>query len=117
MRIRLFPTQALSEEADTFNVNAGGTAMLIVSVAVQPKGVIPVTVYIVVIIGLTVTVVPLRFNGCQVYEFAPLPISEVVPPKQASEPVEVALRVGLRTTLCVKVVTNEQPLAAKLFIV
>lgn len=67
--------------AEAVTVGVAFTVMSRVAVPVQPE-VVPVTVYVVVVAGETVTDVPLREPGIQVYVVAPEAVSVVELPEQ-----------------------------------
>lgn len=71
---------------------------------------VPVTVYVVVEVGDTDTLVPVRLPGCQVYEAAPPPVSVTVPPVQMVPCEVVAVTVGVEATATAKVCVLVQPL-------
>jgi hypothetical protein len=56
-------------------------------------------VYVVVVVGETVTVVPLRLPGFHTYVVAPLPVSVVDEPLQIVVVLAVAVTVGVPTTV------------------
>ena len=57
---------------ETLTVGFGFTDTTVVAELIHPAEEVPVTVYRVVEEGFTVTVVPFRLPGCQVYVLAPL---------------------------------------------
>ena len=67
----------------TFTVvpHPGLTVMVRVAVAVHPFAAVPVTVYVVVVVGDTITDVPLNPPGSQLYVDAPVPVSVVELPQ------------------------------------
>ena len=66
LKTTLFPGHAVKDGEVKVSDNAGGTVTECVALAVQPNGVSPITVYIVLLKGDTVTVLPVRFPGNQV---------------------------------------------------
>ena len=76
---------------------------------VQPFAPVPVTVYVVVVAGETVTVVPVSAPGFQVYEVAPLPVSVVLLPEQIVVLDAVVVTVGEGFTVMVRVAVPVQP--------
>ena len=85
------------------------TVIVCVVVFVQPFVAVPITVYVVVDNGETVTVVPDKFPGIQLYEFAPLAVIVVVPPAQIVFIVVVAKSVGLAIVVIVIIAEPTQP--------
>ena len=63
----------------------GLTVMVMVAVLVQPFTLVPVTVYIVVVSGETITEEPVKDPGCQVYVLAPVQDNVVGVPAQIIE--------------------------------
>ena len=74
------------------------TVKLKVAVFEQPLLLTPVTVYMVVEVGVTVTKDPVCAPGFQVYEFEPLAVNEAVEPKQINVELADAVIVGLPQT-------------------
>jgi len=83
-----------------------------VPVAVQPFAAVPVTVYVVVVVGETVTVAPVNDPGIQAYVDAPVPVSEVLLPLQIVAFEAVAATVGDAFTVIKRVDVLVHPLAA-----
>ena len=69
----------------------------------QPETLVPVTVKMVVTVGLRICVAPTRVPGFQVYEFAPVAVTLTVPPTQmlAEEGVSVMFGNGVMFTFTV----------------
>jgi hypothetical protein len=65
VRVTLLPVQMLVLEAEMVTVGEGFTVMVRVAVFVHPLAEVPVTVYVVVVVGETVTVVPVSEPGIQ----------------------------------------------------
>ena len=61
--VTVLPLQMLVEEADAVTFGSGFTVMATVPVFEHPFALVPVTVYVVVDAGETVTVVPLKLPG------------------------------------------------------
>jgi hypothetical protein len=77
----------------------------------QPA-VAPVTVYVVVIVGLTTTVAPVNEPGFQVYVVAPLPVKVAELPAHIAIGLAIAVTVGIGLTVNVTVfVLVQLPLA------
>ena len=87
------------------------TIIVCVAVLVHPAALVPVTVYVVVITGETVTDVPLSAPGCQVYVEALLPVSVVDEPEQMEVEVAEIVTFGKALTVIVLVDVFVQPLA------
>jgi len=75
---------------------------------VQPAGVVPVTLYVVEIVGVTANDVPEPL-GLQVYELAPLTAIVELWPAQMAAGVAEAVTVGNGFTVKVTVVVPVQP--------
>jgi vacuolar-type H+-ATPase subunit F/Vma7 len=75
----------------------------------HPPGAVPVTVYVVVVVGDTVTVVPLRLPGFHTYVVAPVPVSVVLDPLQMVEVLAEAVTVGRPVTVTVTLLVLVQP--------
>ena len=75
----------------------------------QPFADVPVTVYVVVVVGETVTVVPLSAPGFQEYVDAPEPVIVVLLPAQMVVVAEVVVTVGVGLTVIVRVAVPVQP--------
>ena len=59
------PGQTDVGEAEAVTFNKVFTVIVTVAVLVQPWAVVPVTVYVVLAVGLTVMLFPVIFPGCQ----------------------------------------------------
>jgi hypothetical protein len=59
------PLQTALLEIVAVTDGVGFTVMVDIAIEVQPFAAVPVTVYVVVVFGETVTVVPLKLPGCQ----------------------------------------------------
>jgi hypothetical protein len=70
---------------------------------------VPVTVYVVVAVGDTVTVAPVSDPGIQRYVEAPVALIAVVPPVQIEGDTAVAATVGEAFTVIKRVDVAEQP--------
>jgi hypothetical protein len=75
----------------------------------QPAAEVPVTVYVVVVVGLTVTEAPDKLPGFQVYVAAPDAVSVADPPTQTEEFEAVAVTVGNPLTVTKTVAVFTQP--------
>jgi hypothetical protein len=89
-------------------VGEGLTVIVRVAVPVQLPDV-PVTVYVVVVVGETVTVVPVKFPGIHVYVVAPVAVIVVLLPEQIVAPLVVVATVGDGVTVINRVVVDVQP--------
>ena len=98
----------VADDAVTFG--AGFTVMVRVAVDVHPLAAVPVSVYVVVVVGETVTGDPLRLPGIQLYVAAPLPVMVVELPAQMVPPEVVVVTVGVGLTVMVRVAVDVQPL-------
>ena len=85
-------------------VGNGLTVTSAVPVDVQPFAAVPVTVYVVVVVGETETVVPVNDPGIQAYVEAPVPVSDVLLPLQIVAFDAVAVTVGEAFTVITWVV-------------
>ena len=82
----------------------------VVIVDVQPvKVLVPVTVYVVVLVGLTVTVPPVNDPGIHVNEVAPLALKVELDPEQIFVGEALAVTVGLLFTVIEIVFVEVQP--------
>jgi hypothetical protein len=95
----------LAAVLDTFG--AGLTVIVRVEVLVHPLALVPVTVYVVVVVGDTVTDEPVKLPGIQAYVDAPLPVRVVELPAQIVGFVAVVVTEGagftVITSVCVPV--------------
>ena len=80
-----------------------------VDVLVQPFAAVPVTVYVVVVVGETVTVAPVSEPGIQVYVEPPVAVIVVLLPEQIVAFVVVVATVGEGFTVIKRVEVAEQP--------
>lgn len=90
-------------------VGDGFTVMVRVAVAVQPFAAVPVTVYVVVVAGVTVTGDPVNDPGIHAYVDAPLAVIVEVEPEQIVAGVAVVVTVGVGFTVMVRVAVPVQP--------
>jgi hypothetical protein len=104
----LFPAQIEAFVAVTPTVGEGLTVIVRVAVAVHAP-VVPVTVYVVVVAGETVTVVPDKLPGIHVYVVAPFAVIVVLFPLQIVPPVVVVVTVGEGETVISCVAVDEHP--------
>lgn len=94
---------------DTFG--SGLTVIVRVEVPVQVP-LVPVTVYVVVVVGETITEEPVKLPGIHVYEVAPLAVSVVLLPTQTDVLEAVVVTVGVGFTVTVNTEVLVQPFAA-----
>ena len=73
---------------------------------------VPVTVYVVVVVGETVTEDPVKLPGIHVYDVAPLAVSVVLLPTQTEVFDAVVVTVGVGFTVTVNTEVLVQPFAA-----
>ena len=85
------------------------TVINLVAVLVQPFAFVPVTVYVVVVAGDTLIVVPLSPPGCHVYVEPPVPVIEVETPLQIVVAVAVVPILGNEFTVMSLVDVFVQP--------
>lgn len=76
----------------------------------QPFISVPVTVYVVVVAGISVTLAPVKLPGIQTYPPAPLALSSTLLPVQTPELLLVAITVGESFTVTVTVAVLLHPL-------
>ena len=76
---------------------------------VQPSFVVPVTVYVVVELGVTVLLAPLPNPPDQLYVFAPLAVNTEVVPLHIADGLADAVTVGIELTVTVTVAVFVQP--------
>lgn len=99
----VLPAQIVPGVAVDATVGVVPTVTVTVPFAEHPP-VVPVTVYVVVAAGETVTLLPVILPGCQVYVVAPLTASVVGLPEQIVVlPVIVSVGEGLTVTATVEV--------------
>lgn len=110
VNVVLLPEQTELFVAETPTTGEEFTIIETVAVPVQPKVVVPVTVYEVVLVGETLIVEPVP-PELQLYEFAPVAVMEVELPLQIDAGVAVAETVAaLFTVTFVVAVTLQLPL-------
>lgn len=96
-------------EAVAVTVGVGFTVMVCVAVFVQPFALDPVTVYVVVDVGVTVIDVPVKLPGIQLYVVPPEAVSVVLPPAQNVVLDAVTVTVGDGLTVIVRVAVAVHP--------
>jgi len=94
--------------ADAVTDGNGFTVTLTVAVPVHPAVVVPVTVYVVVLVGDTVLELPVPRLCDQLYVFAPLAVSTEVAPLHIAAGLAVAVTVGVLLTITVTDAMAEQ---------
>lgn len=99
-------------EAVVATVGEALTVINRVDVLVHPLAFVPVTVYVVVVVGDTVTDVPVKEPGIQVYDDAPEAVIVVELPEQIVVLVAEVATVGSGFTVMVRVPVPVHPLAA-----
>ncbi len=92
-------------------VGLGLTVKVTVCVLVHPRVVVPITEYVVVVVGVTITLVPVKAPGFHVYVDAPLAVKVELPPEQIIVGEADATMVGVEVTFIVIVFVDEQPAA------
>jgi hypothetical protein len=107
----VLPTQIVPTAAVAVTVGNAFTLTVTVAVFTQLLALVPVTVYVVVVVGDTVTDEPDKLPGFHTYVEAPLALNEVLPPTQIAEFVELAVTVGNGLTVTPTVAVFTQPLA------
>jgi LysM repeat protein len=105
------PTQIAEFVELAVTVGNGLTVTPTVAVFTQPLAFVPVTVYVVLAVGDTVTDEPDKLPGFHTYVEAPLALNEVLPPTQIAEFAELAVTVGNGLTVTPTVAVFTQPLA------
>jgi hypothetical protein len=92
-------------------VGLATTIKLTVALAIHPKAVVPDTEYVVVTVGDTLTGVPIKPPGFQVYDAAtaPAPVKVAVLPIHNTTGLLLAVTVGLAFTVNVMVFVFVQP--------
>jgi hypothetical protein len=88
------PTQIAEFAELAVTVGNGLTVTPTVAVFTQPLAFVPVTVYVVLVVGDTVTDEPDKLPGVQTYVLAPPPVNAVEPPIQIALFAEAAVTVG-----------------------
>ncbi len=106
------PAQMLEAVTVVPTDGSGLTVIIRVVVLLQPVTVaVPVTVYVVVAAGETMTVVPDNPPGCHVYVFAPVPVIDTLSPAQMEALVTFVPTEGKGFTVMVRVAVFTQPFA------
>jgi len=95
--------------ADAVTDGNGFTVTLTVAVPVHPAVVVPVTVYVVVLVGDTVLELPVPRLCDQLYVFAPLAVSTEVAPLHIAAGLAVAVTDGNGFTVTLTVAVPEHP--------
>ena len=90
-----------------------GFTVIAIVVVLEQTPFEPVTVYVVLVAGVTVTFEPINAPGFQVYVVAPLAVNVVEFPAQIDKLLAVAFTVGIGVTIkfTVLVVVHPKPLA------
>lgn len=110
LSVTLLPVQMDVLEALAVTVGRGSTVIVLVAVPVQPAAEVPVTVYVVVTVGVTTTGLPDMDPGIQVYVDAPLAVIVLLEPAQIFPAgVAVVVTVGFGFTVTVSVAVLEHP--------
>ena len=111
----LLPKQIAGLTAVAVIVGIGLTVIVTVPVFTQPAALVPVIVYIVVLVALHVTVVPVvalsPAEGDQVYVAAPEAVIAVELPRQMDGLTAVPVTTGKGLTVIVTMTVFEQPAA------
>jgi hypothetical protein len=107
-----FPLQIEALDAVAVTVGDVLTVITRVEVAEHPLASVPVTVYVLVVVGETVTDDPVRDPGIHVYVDAPEAVIVVELPEQSVVLVAVVATVGSGFTVMVRVPVPVHPLAA-----
>lgn len=76
--VNVVPAQTVDDDELAVTVGVIPTDKFKVRLAVHPKVFVPVTVYTVVAVGVTTTVLPVKAPGFQVYVLAPVPVKVAV---------------------------------------
>ena len=80
VKTELAPEQIVDGDAEAVTVGVGLTVTVTVAILVQPSALVPVTVYVVVLVGDTVLELPVPILFDQLYVLAPLAVkSELAP--------------------------------------
>lgn len=101
------PEQIVVLDAVVVTVGVGFTVIKRVAVAVHPLAAVPVTVYVVVVVGETVTGEPVREPGIQAYVAAPVAVNVVELPEHIVALEAVVATVGDALTVIRRVVVDE----------
>lgn len=104
------PEHTVAGDAVALITGTGSTVTVTVAVLVHPVGVVPVTVYVVVADGVTVTLVPVRLPGCHVHPVMPVAVSVDDAPAQMVAGDAEAVAAG-ELTVTVTVAVPVQPVA------
>jgi len=107
--VLLCPVQIAAGEAEAPTTGEGLSATVTVEVPLHPAADTPVTVYIVVVPGQTLTVVPVRLPGIHVYVEAPAAVRFVHCPLQTEPGAALAETEGLGLTVTVATADAVEP--------
>ena len=103
------PLHIVDELAVAVTVGKEFTVTLTVAVPVHPAVLVPVTVYVVVELGVTVLLAPVPNPPDQLYVFAPLTVNTDVAPLHIAAGIADALTVGNRFTVTLTVAVPVHP--------
>jgi hypothetical protein len=109
--VTVLPEQMVVVEEDALTTGDGFTLITCVAVPLQPL-LVPVTVYVVIAVGETLTVAPVSEPGIHVYVVAPVAVMATELPLQMVVVGEDTLTVGVGLTVIVRVAVLVQPFAA-----
>jgi hypothetical protein len=108
VNVVLEPLQIFVGDAEATSVGVGVTSKFVVVLEVHPAALVPITVKMVELAGVTVTVAPLKFPGFQVKDAAPLAVKVAVLPLQIDVGELLAIIVGVGFTITLTVRVDEQ---------
>lgn len=110
--VTVSPAQIVEGVATAVTAGDTSTVMVTTSVAVHPFPSVPITVYVVLLAGMTETGLPEIAPGFHSYVAAPLPVSSTGEPEQTVVKSADALTVGTGRTVTGTVAVFVQPLAS-----
>ncbi len=105
------PEHIVDGDAEAVTVGVGLTVTVTVAVLVQPSALVPVTVYVVVLVGDTVLELPVPKLFDQLYVLAPLAVKTELAPEHIVDGLAVAVTVGVGFTVTVTDFVPVQPAA------
>jgi hypothetical protein len=105
----LSPLHIAAGLADAVTVGNGFTVTLTVAVPVHPSALVPVTVYVVVALGVTVLLAPVPNPPDQLYVFAPLAVNTELAPLHIAVGLADAVTVGNGFTVTLTVAVPVHP--------
>jgi len=111
VKTELAPEHIVDGDAEAVTVGVGLTVTVTDFVPVQPSVLVPVTVYVVVLVGETVLELPVPRPPDQLYVLAPPAVKTELAPEHIVDGLAVAVTVGVGLTVTVTIAVLVQPAA------